>query len=138
MLLAVVVMGNLLKFAAELSNCRKLPPNPHMGDFVTQVLGDDIEREVARTMEKVYRSAKQAIVVHSHPVYRFQPRHLRGPMLHSTLKGIWERYFVSIAKVLAILQEIVGSSREQVNKEQQGVHTILVDIDLKGLEFKSL
>jgi hypothetical protein len=44
------------KFSAVLSNCKKLPPGPRLGDLVTNVLGDDIEKEVARTVAKMYKS----------------------------------------------------------------------------------
>ena len=43
------------RYAAVLSNCKKLPLTPQMGDFVTEVLGDDVEKEVAKLMVKVYK-----------------------------------------------------------------------------------
>ncbi|CAB4034037.1 gliding motility regulatory -like [Paramuricea clavata] len=47
------------RFAAVLSNCKKLPMNPRLGDFVTQVLGDAVENDVAKLMVKVYKSSHQ-------------------------------------------------------------------------------
>jgi hypothetical protein len=43
------------KYAAVLANCKRLPMTPQMADFVIQVLGDDVEKEVAKTMVKVYK-----------------------------------------------------------------------------------
>jgi hypothetical protein len=47
------------RFAAVLSNCKKLPMNPRLGDFVTQVLGDEVEKDVAKMMVKVYKPSQQ-------------------------------------------------------------------------------
>ena len=43
------------KYAAVLANCKRLPMTPQMADFVIQVLGDDVEKEVAKTRVKVYK-----------------------------------------------------------------------------------
>ena len=45
---------DLKKYAAVVSHCKKLPPNARLGDFVTHVLGDEVEREVAKTVAKMY------------------------------------------------------------------------------------
>ena len=37
--------NDVRRYAAVLSNCKKLPLTPQMGDFVTQVLGDDVRRK---------------------------------------------------------------------------------------------
>jgi hypothetical protein len=46
---------DLKKYAAVVSHCKKLPPNARLGDFVTHVLGDEVEREVAKTVAKMYK-----------------------------------------------------------------------------------
>lgn len=43
------------KFTAVLSSCKKLPPSPRLGDLVTHILGNDIEKEVAKTVAKMYK-----------------------------------------------------------------------------------
>lgn len=53
------------RFTAVLSNCKKLSMNPTLGDFVTQVLGDEVEKEVAKMMVKVYKPTSQPIRVPS-------------------------------------------------------------------------
>ena len=50
--------ADIKKFTAVLSNCKKLPHTPRMGDFVTQVLGEEVEREVAKTVSKIYKSTR--------------------------------------------------------------------------------
>ena len=47
--------ADLMKFTAVLSNCKKLPPIPRLGDLVTHILGNDIDKEVAKTVAKVYK-----------------------------------------------------------------------------------
>ena len=47
--------NDVRRYAAVLSNCKKLQLTTQMGDFVTQVLGDDVEKEVAKMMGKVYK-----------------------------------------------------------------------------------
>ena len=46
-----------VKFTAVLSSCKKLPPSPRLGDLVTRILGNDIEKEVAKTVAKMYKSS---------------------------------------------------------------------------------
>lgn len=46
---------DLRKYAAVLTNCKKLPPGPRLGDLVTHILGSDIEKEVAKTVAKMYK-----------------------------------------------------------------------------------
>ena len=64
------------RFAAVLSNCKKLPMNPRLGDFVTQVLGDEVEKDVAKMMVKVYKPSQQPM--------RFPP-----PLLESSYVRPW-------------------------------------------------
>ena len=45
------------KFTAVLSGCKKLPPSPRLGNLVTHILGNDIEKEVVKTVAKMYKSS---------------------------------------------------------------------------------
>jgi len=47
--------ADVRKFTAVLTNCKKLPPSPRLGDLATHILGNDIEKEVAKTVAKMYR-----------------------------------------------------------------------------------
>ena len=47
--------ADVRKFTAVLTNCKKLPPSPRLGDLVTHILGNDIEKEVAKTVAKMYK-----------------------------------------------------------------------------------
>ena len=47
--------ADLRKFTAVLASCKKLPPSPRLGDLVTHILGNDIEKEVAKTVAKMYK-----------------------------------------------------------------------------------
>ena len=40
--------ADLKRYRAVLSHVKRLPPNARLGDFVTHVLGDAVEREVAK------------------------------------------------------------------------------------------
>ena len=52
--------ADLKKFSAVLSSCKKLPPSPRLGDLVTNLLGDDIEKEVSKTVARMYKSSTPA------------------------------------------------------------------------------
>lgn len=43
------------KFTAVLISFKKLPPSPKIGDLVTHILGNDIKKEVAKTVAKMYK-----------------------------------------------------------------------------------
>ena len=45
------------RYTAVLSHAKRLPPTVRLGDLVTQVLGDAVEREVAKTVAKMYKSS---------------------------------------------------------------------------------
>ena len=47
--------ADVRKFTALLTNCKKLPPSPRLGDLVTHTHGNDIENEVAKTVAKMYK-----------------------------------------------------------------------------------
>ena len=51
--------ADVRRFAAVLSNCKRLPMTPRLGDFVTQALGDEVEKEVTRMMVKLYKPSVQ-------------------------------------------------------------------------------
>ena len=42
-------------FTAVLSGYKKLPPSLRLGNLVTHILGNDIEKEVAKTVAKMYK-----------------------------------------------------------------------------------
>ena len=52
------------KFTAVLTSCKKLPPSPRLGDLVTNILGTDIEKEVAKTVAKMYKSSASWPLTH--------------------------------------------------------------------------
>lgn len=60
------------RFAAVLTHCKKLPPDARLGDLVTRTLGDDVEREVAKTVSKMFKSSVTRPRVFDHPP--IQPR----------------------------------------------------------------
>ena len=45
------------RFTAILSSCKKLPPSTRLGDLVTHIPGNDIKKEVAKTVAKMYKSS---------------------------------------------------------------------------------
>ena len=47
--------ADIRRFTAVLTSCKKLPPSPRLGDLVTHILGNDIEKEVAKTVAKMYK-----------------------------------------------------------------------------------
>ena len=61
------------KFTAVLANCKRLPMTPQMADFVIQVLGDDVEKEVAKTMVKVYKAPRSVPRAPFPSPFRFNP-----------------------------------------------------------------
>ena len=52
-----VAHADVRRFTAVLTGCTKLPPSPRLGDLVTHILGDNIEKEVAKTVAKMYKSS---------------------------------------------------------------------------------
>ena len=44
------------KFAAVLSQCKRLPNGPIMGEVVTRLLGDEVEKEVANVGSKILKA----------------------------------------------------------------------------------
>ena len=44
------------KFAAVLSQCKRLPNGPIMGEVVTRLLGDEVEKEVANVVSKMLKA----------------------------------------------------------------------------------
>ena len=49
--------ADVRRFTAVLTSCKKLAPSPRLGDLVTHILANDIEKEVAKTVAKVYKSS---------------------------------------------------------------------------------
>ena len=48
-------LPDVRKFTTVLISFKKLPPSPRLGDLVTHILGNHIEREVAKTVAKMYK-----------------------------------------------------------------------------------
>ena len=49
--------ADLRRFTVVLTSCKKLPPSPRLGDLVTRILRNDIEKEVTKTAAKMYKSS---------------------------------------------------------------------------------
>ena len=43
------------KFGAVLAQCKRLPPEPILGEIVTRLLGDEVQREVANAVSKILK-----------------------------------------------------------------------------------
>lgn len=47
---------DLRRFTAVLTECKKLPPSNLLGEVVTRLLGDEIDKEVANAVSKIVKS----------------------------------------------------------------------------------
>lgn len=50
-----LALTDVRRFTAVLASCKKLPPSLRLGDLVTPILGNDVEKEVAKTFAKMYK-----------------------------------------------------------------------------------